>query len=365
MFSQLPSDKKIGIIGSGQLGLMMVLEGLKLGLKFNVLGNKKDYICKFASCYGYEEIYKFLDESDIITFEFEQGNEDAMISASDMGKLYPNYKSVWLKIERNREKEFLASKGLPIPRFKIAENGSEALKIIKDEFNGTAVVKRTKGGYDGKGQYYIKDNKFTEQLKTINDGLVIEEFVDFDYESSVIVVRGRSGFVNYPVSFNYNREGILIYNYGKIEDKGEVQIAKNLIENLNYIGTMGVEFFVKDGKVMINEFSPRVHNSGHYTLNSSFTSQFANHIRAISGMALGSTKTLDFFGMVNILGKTNFKSTILKYGDVYWYGKENSNPRRKVGHINLTGESMGDVKTKIDSLISELYINNLEFLKII
>lgn len=365
MFSQLPSDQKIGIIGSGQLGLMMVLEGLKLGLKFNILGNKKNYICKFASCYGYEEIDKFLDESDIITFEFEQGNEDAMIAASDMGKLFPNYKSVWLKIERDREKEFLASKGLPVPRFKIAENGSEALKIVKDEFNGFAVVKRTKGGYDGKGQFYIKDNKFTEQLKTINDRLVVEEFVDFDYESSVIVVRDRSGFVNYPVSFNYNREGILIYNYGKIEDKGEVQIAKNLIEHLNYIGTMGVEFFMKDGKVMINEFSPRVHNSGHYTLNSSFTSQFENHLRAISGMTLGSTRTLDFFGMVNLLGKTNFQSVILKYGDIYWYGKENSNPRRKVGHINITGGSIGDVKTKIDSLMTELYMDNLEFLKII
>jgi 5-(carboxyamino)imidazole ribonucleotide synthase len=365
MFSQLPSDQKIGIIGSGQLGLMMVLEGLKLGLKFNILGNKKDYVCKFASCYGYEDIDKFLDESDIITFEFEQGNEDAMIAASDMGKLYPNYKSVWLKIERDREKEFLTSKGLPVPRFKIAENGSEALKIIKDEFNGTAVVKRTKGGYDGKGQIYIKNNNFIDQLKTINDRLVIEEFVDFDYECSVIVVRGARDFFNYPVSFNYNREGILIYNYGKLEDKGEVKIAKDLTKYLDYRGTMGVEFFIKDGKVMINEFSPRVHNSGHYTLNSSFTSQFENHLRAISNMSLGSTETLNFFGMVNILGKTDVQSELLKYGTVYWYGKENSNPRRKVGHINIIGSSIEDVKTKIDSLISQLYPDNLESIRII
>ncbi len=363
MFSHLPSDKKIGIIGSGQLGLMMVFEGLKIGLKFNVLGNKNDYVCRFTTCYGFEEIRNFLDESDIITFEFEQGNEEAMIAASDAGKLYPNYKSVWLKIERDREKEFLASKGLPVARFRIAENGMDASLIIRDEFNGLAVVKRTKGGYDGKGQIYVRGSEQLDRLKKIQDKLVVEEFVDFDYESSVIVARDSKDLVSYPVSFNYNKDGILIYNYGEIEDNGEVQVAKKLLNELNYIGTMGVEFFSKDGTVMINEFSPRVHNSGHYTLNSSFTSQFENHIRAIAGIGLGSTRTQNFFGMVNILGKANIPSEVLGMGNVHWYGKENSNPRRKVGHININGATIEEVKSKIDILISKIYSNNLDFLK--
>ncbi len=363
MFSQLPSNSKIGIIGSGQLGLMMVLEGIKLGFNFNVLGKTSDYVCRFAKCYGDNEIKQFLDDSEIVTFEFEQGNENAMIEASDKSKLYPNYKSVWLKIEKDREKKFYSSYGFPVPSYKIAESGADALKVAKDEFNGNAVIKRTSGGYDGKGQFYVRNNKITDNIENLRERMVVEELVEFDYESSVIITRDRSKIVSYPVSFNYNREGILIFNYGSIKDNGETEIARSIAEKLDYIGTMGVEFFIKNGKPLVNEFSPRVHNSGHYTLNSSFTSQFENHIRAISGIGLGQTSTIDFFGMVNILGKSGIKSNILNLGNVYWYGKDNTSPRRKVGHINVTGSTQEDIKKKIDLLLNELYDNDFNFLK--
>ena len=347
-FSRLPSDHTIGIIGSGQLGLMIVLESARLGVKFNVLGNKRDYVCKFAKCFDNSEDTKFLDDSTLVTFEFEQGNEEAMIKASDEGKLVPEYKNVWMKIERDREKQFLFENGFPVARFVIAQNGKEALKIIRDEFNWSAVIKKVRGGYNGKGQYYIRNMNYDPQIEKINEKVVVEEFIEFDHESSIIVTRSNSEFVSYPVSHNVNKEGILLYNYGPIRSYGEKEIARKLADKLNYRGTMGIEFFVNNGKAIINEFSPRVHNSGHYTTNSSFTSQFENHIRGISNSPLGATNTLNYFGMINLLGVPSIDPLVENYGNIFWYNKENTTPRRKVGHINISGESIDEVINKIE-----------------
>lgn len=364
MFSQVPSDETIGIIGSGQLGLMMVLEGIKFGMKFNILGNKGDFVCKFGKCFSNEDYKQFIDESTIITFEFEQGNENAMIAASDSKKLFPSYETVWLKIEKLREKSFLSSKGIAVPRFKLAGDGKEALKIVKDEFNGTAVIKKSAGGYDGKGQFYIKNNVYSEAIEKLRENLIVEEFINYDYESSVIITSDGYKTVSYPVSFNFNTDGILVYNYGPVENRREIDVAKKISEFLHYRGTMGVEFFVRKDEILVNEFSPRVHNSGHYTLNSSITSQFENHLRAISGIEIGSTLTNNFFGMVNILGKSYVPSDLCSLGNVHWYYKNNTNPRRKVGHINISGKAINEVKEKINVVIDRLYSNNFYFLKL-
>jgi len=343
---------------------MMVLESSGLGIKFNVLGNRGDRVCNFARCYDNSDYRKFVDDSTLVTYEFEQGNEDAMLLAQDEGKLVPEYENVWMKIERDREKEYLRSHGFPVARFVVVDGGEEALRAARDEFNWKAVIKRARGGYDGKGQFYILSEKHGEDLKKIEGKLVVEEFIDFDYESSIILSRGKEGISCYPVSFNFNREGILIYNYGKIKDSGEREVASNLSSSLDYQGTMGVEFFVREGRVIINEFSPRVHNSGHYTLNFSATSQFENHIRAISSLPLGSTETMPYFGMVNILGKSKVNSSLLKEGNVFLYGKESTSPRRKVGHVNVSGNSVEDVKKRIERIMEQLYSNDLSFLKL-
>ncbi|MGC8645690.1 MAG: ATP-grasp domain-containing protein [Thermoplasmata archaeon] len=362
-FSQLPFDGSIGIIGSGQLGLMMVLESAGLGVRFNVLGNTSDPVCRYAKCYDNSEYERFVEESSIVTYEWEQGNGNAMLLASEEGKLVPEYGNVWMKIERDREKEFLSRKGFPVARFTVVENGREAIKAVRDEFNWNAVIKRVSGGYDGKGQLYVRNEKYDPAVEKISGRLVVEEFVDFDYESSIILARSGEEMSYYPVSYNFNSDGILVYNYGPIRDSGEREIAGKLAESLGYRGVMGVEFFVRDGKAIINELSPRVHNSGHYTINSSVTSQFENHVRAITSLPLGSTSTPSFFGMVNILGKSFVNAGIARQGNVFLYGKESTSPRRKVGHVNVSGNSIDDVRGKIERIIGELYGNDLSFLR--
>ncbi|MEM0128287.1 MAG: 5-(carboxyamino)imidazole ribonucleotide synthase [Thermoplasmatales archaeon] len=364
MFSQLPSDLRIGIIGSGQLGLMMVLESAGLGIEFNVLGNMDDRVCRYAKCFDNSRYKEFVEESSIITYEFEQGNEDAMRLASDRKKLVPDYTSVWMKIERDREKEYLSRNNFPVVRFVIADNGKEAIREVRDQFNWRAVIKKVKGGYDGKGQFYVLNERYDANIDKIKDKVVVEEYIDFDYESSIIVARNKDGISTYPVSFNVNKDGILLYNYGPIHDSGESELGKRLSLSMNYIGVMGIEFFVRDGIATINEFSPRVHNSGHYTINSSTTSQFENHVRAVAGLPLGSTETNGYFGMLNILGKSHLSSDLVKYGNIFWYGKENDSPRRKVGHINIQGTTFDEVVNKINLLLDKIYGNDTSFLKV-
>lgn len=358
------SKLKIGILGGGQLGWMMILEGRKFPLSFYVL--EKDFnspACLIADRYYSPEQYKeFVEECDIITYEFEHVYDKALEYADEKGKLIPSLEVVMLKRERHREKLYYKNNGFPTPRFEIAEDGEEALKITKQEFNGFAVLKQSRGGYDGKNQYFIKgDLKNFDFIKGIKEKFVVEEYINFDYEASVIISRSENEIKSYPATFNYNERGILIYNYGPIEKEELLNIAEKLAFSINYRGTMAVEFMIKDEEIYINEFAPRVHNSGHYTLDASFVSQFENHIRAIIGLELGSTEVFCFAGMVNILGKKEISYEVLKYGKLYWYGKREAWKRRKMGHVNVIGKSLEEVKWKIEKLMDLIYpegINN-------
>ncbi len=353
---------KIGILGGGQLGWMMILEGRKFPFKFYVLGNPDDPACKIADkCFPIEKYKEMIDESDIVTFEFEHVNETALDYSEEKGKLLPRLNSVELKRERYKEKEFLRDHGFPVPRFKVADNGEEALRILKNDFNNIGVIKQSRGGYDGKGQYFITgDPEKYQFIKDMNCKFVVEEFVNFDFEASIIVSRSKKEFKTFTPSFNYNKKGILVYNYGPYFNEEMEKIGEKLTKDLDYIGTMGIEFFIRENQVLINEIAPRVHNTGHYTLDASFVSQFEQHIRSITGIELGDTTVLKPFGMVNILGKSDFPSEILKIGKVYWYGKNEARKRRKMGHINVVGKDLEDVKEKIDNIMKLLYTEGLE-----
>ncbi|WP_338601937.1 5-(carboxyamino)imidazole ribonucleotide synthase [Sulfolobus tengchongensis] len=364
MSSILDWKPKIGILGGGQLGWMMILEGRKFPFTFYVLENDKNAPgCKIADrCFSPQEYREFVDNSDIVTFEFEHVYDKALEYAEDNGKLLPRLNSVELKRERYKEKLFYKEHNLPTPRFFVAENGEEALKILKDEFNNTGVIKESKGGYDGKGQYFIfNDVEKYDFLREKKDKMVVEEYVKFDFEASVIIVRDKKGvFINYPPTYNYNEKGILVYNYGPYNNQEIVNVAKRLSEELDYIGTMGVEVFVVKGRVLINEFAPRVHNTGHYTLDGALISQFEQHLRAIIGMDLGPATVISPSGMVNILGTDRIPSEVLKYGKVYWYSKAEVRKRRKMGHVNVVGDNLEDVKQKIDKIMQLIYPNGLD-----
>jgi 5-(carboxyamino)imidazole ribonucleotide synthase len=359
-YFQPNSGYKVCILGGGQLGWMMILEGRKFPITFLVYAEKGEPACRIADLCFKESYEKVIEECDIVTFEFEHVDEAPLQLAEDLGKLLPRLNSVVLKRARHLEKEFLQREGFPVPRFVTVEGGDEALRVLRDEFNNVGVVKKSEGGYDGRGQYFIRGDPDRYQFLREERGLfVVEELVNYDFEASIIAVRSGNEFRAYPPTFNYNEKGILVYNYGPYGNPEMIRLAEKLTEKLNYVGVMGIEFFIRRGKVMINEYAPRVHNTGHYTLDGAEISQFEHHLRAITGMELGETRLLSPSGMVNLLGVHYPPMDVLRYGSVYWYGKE-VRRRRKVGHVNVVGKDLEDVRAKIENVMKLTYPNGLD-----
>ncbi|GAB6066334.1 5-(carboxyamino)imidazole ribonucleotide synthase [Aquifex pyrophilus] len=351
---------KVGILGGGQLGWMTILEGRKLGYTFYVLEDKEDApACRIADgCFRSSELEEFYKRCDVITYEFEHIRDEIIERVGD--KLL-NSEALFIKKSRKREKKFLKEKGFPVPRFEVVKR-DELYEAI-EEIGLPAVVKAEKLGYDGKGQYRIeKKEDINEVIKNHgrDEWFVVEEFIEFDAEISCIGVRNREGDVLfYPQPFNKHESGILLYNYVPFVYVREAEeITKRLMEELNYVGVFTVEFFLLKNGVLINEFAPRVHNTGHWTLDGAYTSQFENLLRALTDLPLGSTEMKTPSGMVNILGKDISEIPLkeilsIEGTKLYWYGKK-ARPRRKVGHINVVGKEEEEVKEKIKTIVELL-----------
>ncbi len=334
--------KSLGIVGTGQLGWMMILEGRKLNIEFNVIGSDPQApASRIAGKFYHNKDYKeFVDNCDIITPEFEHVDRRILEYAEKQGKLYPNTKSLDLKLERHREKIYLSDIGIPVADFYVAEDAASAL-TFSEKFE-ESIIKTSKGGYDGKGQFHKKRGDNPELPG--DQFYVVEKFIPFDFEASIIVARTKDGriFFNQP-SYNYNQDGILLYNYAPCDDYGMREKASVLVEKLDYVGVMGIEFFIKDGKSIVNEFAPRVHNSGHHTLSGSTISQFEQHIRCVLDLPMHVPGLLAHSGIINILGREINDSLAVRILSIpgtllYNYGKKPL-PRRKVGHVNVTASS--------------------------
>ena len=355
---------KLGIIGSGQLGLMMILEGKKLGIDFLVIDKSKDGPASRIAdrAYQYDEFRNFVDSCDFITYEFEHVDERVLNYAMEQGKLRPGILPVELKRDRSKEKLFLRENGLPVGEFEVAEDATTAARIGKEY--GDAVIKLAHGGYDGKGQYLVKDGKLEEELP--EGKYVVERFVEFDMEASVIAARdpnGKTAF--FQPSLNVNYKGMLYYNAAPIEDTGMKGIVKSLLDKLAYVGVIGVEFFLKDGVPFINEFAPRVHNSGHHTLMGSSISQFEQHVRAVCGIPLAEPVLYRPSGILNLVGISiddELEARILSVPEtqVYWYGKNGIRKRRKVGHVNVSAQSYAELLERIKQLSLLVYGSDLD-----
>jgi len=349
---------RIGIIGSGQLGWMMILESKPLGIGFNVFDTEPGPAASLADAFfttGSEN--EFVGSSDFVTYEFEHVSDLAIKKAENDQKLSPNSLAINLKKERYREKEFLRNNGFPIADFYVANSLDDAKR--KAGMFEKAVVKSSSGGYDGKGQSYI-DKLNKDNLSMIADTYVIEEYIDYDFEASIIMARDRTGKkIFFDPSLNVNYSGMLLYNSSPVQDYGMREIASKLSDALNYVGVLSVEFFIKGGKPIINEFAPRVHNSGHHTLLGSSISQFEQHIRAVAGLPLMIPKLFCPSGILNIVGRDLDNRTREKILDIdgsriYWYGKQ-VRRRRKVGHVNLIGDDRSDLESKIEYARDILY----------
>jgi 5-(carboxyamino)imidazole ribonucleotide synthase len=348
----------IGVFGSGQLGRMFAIEARKLGYRVHTFSPLTDtptgQVADIETCASYEDIdavRKFARGVDVVTFEFENIPSATIEAASEIVDVHPRGDILYTTQNRLREKTFLRENGFPIVDFK-------HIKLIDDLYRGIdviglpAVVKTAGFGYDGKGQSRIDA---TGQIEAVFDALkgeeaVIEQFVEFQKEVSVVCARGQDGtFAHYGVIENAHAEHILDISFAPAEVKSRtasraVEIANSLTEKLDYVGTLCVEFFV-DGnqELLINELAPRPHNSGHLTFDACVTSQFEQQLRAVCGLPLGSTEFYRPAAMANLLGdlwadgEPNWSAAIdVPNVKLHLYGKSEARPRRKMGHLTAT-----------------------------
>ncbi len=357
-----PLNQKIGIIGGGQLGKMMILEAKKLGCYITILDPTKDCpassICDehiVASFSDREAIYSLAKKCDVITYEFEHIDYICLMKLEELGhKVYPSPSS--LKIIQNKftQKTVLKENNILVPDFYKVES-IEDIKNISKEFSYPMILKSCTGGYDGKGNYVIKceediEKAFNTLNPNLNTPLMVEKFVDFNMEVSVLACGGLNNDIKvYPVGNNIHIDNILHKtivpaNISEQSKEKAIKIAYDIINIFNGVGMFCVEFFVtKSGEVLVNEIAPRPHNSGHYTIEGCITSQFENHIRAILGLPLGSTNLINPTVMINLLGEEGYKGDAVVSGIVdtlnienifvHIYGKKQTVPKRKMGHL--------------------------------
>jgi 5-(carboxyamino)imidazole ribonucleotide synthase len=351
----------LGILGGGQLGRMLCLDARRMGFRTVVWsGTPKadptegvaDVLLK-RSFDDEEAFAKFRELVEVATVEFENIPLPTLERVEASVGLYPSSHSISTCQHRSREKTFLREHGIPCAPFALV-NSLDELRTAYDEVGPQAVLKTAAFGYDGKGQVKITHAEQLEAawISVAGEPSVLEGFVDFTCEISVLVARGADGSCRaFPVAENEHRNHILDLSIvpARVSPDTAAQArstAIRLAEELNYRGLLAVEFFVeKSGRVLVNEMAPRPHNSGHYTMNSCVTSQFEQQLRAVCGLPLGSTELLHDTVMLNLLGdmwNPDLKRDAIwqtEGAKLHLYGKTAAGPGRKLGHVNLVGGS--------------------------
>lgn len=365
----------LGIIGGGQLGMMLTEATKKMSGHISdviVLDPTKN--CPASKVGAKQIVADFKDknaivelsmQSDIITYEIESGNSEVLEQLKTGVIVNPSPTTLRIIQDKYVQKIFLRDNGLPVPNFMLIE-GVDDLKQKVKQFVYPTMLKARRDAYDGRGNFMIKDPNHVVQAYEYFSGkqTMLEQVIDFKMEVSVIAARNTRGEIaTYPVVENIHEDNILKMTFAparvseKITKEAE-KVAKKTMEVLHGAGVFGIEMFVtKDEKLLINEIAPRVHNSGHHTLQSSTTSQFEQHLRAILGLKLGKTDLLHYTVMCNILGPKDFHGphkpiTLEQKNGIYlkMYQKDESKPKRKMGHFNVV--DVNDTKD-IEGLIKK------------
>ena len=378
--------KRLGIIGGGQLGMMITEAAKNLSNEISeiivldptencpaaqagakqIVGNFKDE----------DAIVKLAEQSDIITYEIESGNTDVLSKVK--AEIEPSPSTLGIIQDKLLQKTFLLENELPISQFYKITSLDDLRKKI-NELGLPVLLKSRRDAYDGRGNYKISSLEEIEKAYQYFDGksLMVEKFVDFKMEVSVIAVRNTKGEIAvYPLVENIHEDNILKMTVAParvsddvINDAGE--IAKKTMDVLKGAGVFGIEMFIdQNDRILINEIAPRVHNSGHHTLQSCRTSQFEQHLRAILGLELGSTDLVHKTVMCNILGPDGFegkyKPVQLEKDGVYlkMYGKDVSKPQRKLGHFNVVDQSdskdVSELLEMADEIKNSILIKSLD-----
>jgi len=349
--------KRLGIIGGGQLGMMITEAAKNLSdmiSEITVLDPTEN--CPAAQAGAKQIVGDFKDElvilklaeqSDIITYEIESGNTDVLSKLK--AEIEPSPSTLGIIQDKLSQKTFLSENGLPVSQFHEITSLDDLREKIKD-LGLPVLLKSRRDAYDGRGNFKITSSNEIEKAYQHFDGksLMVEKFVNFKMEVSVIAARNTKGDITtYPLVENIHENNILKTTIAPARVSDDVisnagEIAKKTMEVLNGAGVFGIEMFIdQDDKILINEIAPRVHNSGHHTLQSCKTSQFEQHLRAILGLELGSTDLIHRTIMCNILGPDGFegkyKPIVLEKDGAYlkMYGKDVSKPQRKLGHFNV------------------------------
>ena len=360
------SDYKIGLLGGGQLGRMLLQSAIDFNLDVSIMDADPDAPCAHLAKHftlgkltDYVDVMQFGQDKDLITIEIENVNTEALKELERNGvKVYPQPHIIELIQDKRKQKIFYQSQGIPTAEYVLTESKADLLNNLEMI---PAVHKLGTGGYDGRGVQMIRTASDID--KAFDAPGVLEKCIDFQTEISVIVARNEFGEVmTYPsVELSFHPEENLVeflFSPANISKEIEVKAQKLAIEvitKLEMVGLLAIEMFLdKRGELLVNEVAPRTHNSGHHTIEANQTSQFEQHLRAVLNLPLGITKMLIPAAMVNLLGAPNYKGNAIYEGlpevmrmpgvHIHLYGKKITTPFRKMGHITITNEDMSVLK---------------------
>lgn len=361
---------KLGILGGGQLARMLALAAYPLGITTSCLdpnpkacaGDVTDLIV--AEFTDESALRQFLVDVDCVTIENENIPMSCAEFVSKSRPLYPSANALEIAQDRLHEKSFFKSLQIPTPVFVSVKSEEELMRAVSD-LGLPAVLKTRRFGYDGKGQCVLRDqsdiSKSWRLLQT--QSLILEEFISFEYELSLIAVRNKRGKTHfYPLVKNHHVNGILCSSEAPFNNNALQQVAQNhaikMLDALQYVGVFTIEYFYDGNKLIVNEIAPRVHNSGHWTIEGAHTSQFENHLRAICDLPLGSTETIGHCFLINCIGEMLTAKSCLHIPGVHYhaYGKT-PQPGRKLGHITLVDTNL-ECYQKSKQTLSEITSNN-------
>jgi 5-(carboxyamino)imidazole ribonucleotide synthase len=355
---------RVGVIGGGQLGRMLGLAGIPLGCTFTYLDPSAEAGARAAgelivAPYDHEaSLDRLAGMSEVVTYEFENVPADAAEWIADRVPVLPSPLSLEMTRNRAREKEVFERCGITTPRYRVVESAQD-LSFAIDDLGMPCVVKTLTEGYDGKGQTVVRSGGEKEEaVRRFGERpVIVESFVEFDRELSVIGVRSHDGdLAIYPLVENVHHEGILRVSRAPapraeaFKEAAEAMM-KGLLEDLGHVGVLTLEMFERDGELIANEMAPRVHNSGHWTIEGAETSQFENHIRAITGLPLGSTRHRGHSMMVNLIGALPPRDDVMTVNGAHLHLYDKAPmPGRKVGHVTVRADAPEEVEVAVDRL---------------
>ncbi len=369
---------KLGVLGGGQLGRMLIQEAINYDVRIYAMDSSKHAPCgriaeefTVGNITDYDDVMRFGKDKDVLTVEIENVNIEALEKLEKQGvKVFPQPRVLRLIKDKGLQKQFYIENSIPTAPFHLVNDLSD---IVESNFKAPFVQKLRTGGYDGKGVQMI--NTKSDWEMAFNAPSIIEESIDFAKELSVIVSRNEKGeTITYPlVECEFNPDLNLVEflfspaNVSKSLEEEAAKLAIKVVNDLDMVGLLAVELFLtKDGALLVNEVAPRTHNSGHHTIECNKTSQFEQHLRAVLNLPLGSTSIKSPGVMVNLLGSAGYNGKAVYRGlekvmsksgvNIHLYGKSETKPHRKMGHATITAESLSEAKSLARWVQKELVI---------